>query len=183
MRVITGSARGRRLRTLPGLEVRPTTDKVKEAIFSILQNDLPGARVLDLFAGSGQLGIEALSRGAREAVFVDQARQALGVIRENLEHTGLAGRARVYGAPAEAFLKGNRERFDVILLDPPYQQGHSQRLLPLLAGAAAERGVILCETAADEPMPERAGDWPIYRQYRYGKVKLTAYRPAEEGEG
>ena len=97
MRVITGAARGRRLKELEGLETRPTTDRVKEGIFNIIQFDVEGRRVLDLFAGTGQLGIEALSRGAASAVFVDQRRDAVSVIKENLKLTGLAAGGRVVG--------------------------------------------------------------------------------------
>ena len=117
MRVITGSARGRRLKQLEGLETRPTTGRVKEAVFSILQFDIEGRRVLDLFAGTGQLGIEALSRGAASAVFVEKRRDAANLIRENLKLTELTARARVVGGEAEAFLAGCRERFDLIFLD------------------------------------------------------------------
>ena len=118
MRVITGTARGRRLKELEGLETRPTTDRVKEGVFNIIQFDIEGRRVLDLFAGTGQLGIEALSRGAASAVFVDQRRDAASIIRENLKLTGLSDRARVVNGEAMAFLSSQRERFDLIFLDP-----------------------------------------------------------------
>ena len=95
MRVITGEARGRRLKELSGMDTRPTTDKVKESMFNIVQFDIEGRKVLDLFAGTGQLGIEALSRGAESAVFVDVRKDAAALIRENLAHCGFAGRARV----------------------------------------------------------------------------------------
>ena len=120
MRVITGTARGRKLAALEGLEVRPTTDMVKEAMFSILQFEVEGANVLDLFAGSGQLGIEALSRGAAGAVFVDQRRDAASLIRDNLKLTGLEDRARVVCGDAAAFLSSAGEKFGLIFIDPPY---------------------------------------------------------------
>ena len=118
MRVITGSARGRRLKELEGLETRPTTGKVKEALFSVIQFDIEGRRVLDLFAGTGQLGIEALSRGAECAVFVERRRDALQVIRENLEACGMTDKARVVNGDAMSYLKSG-EKFDLIFLDPP----------------------------------------------------------------
>ena len=122
MRVITGSARGRRLKELEGLETRPTTGKVKEALFSVIQFDIEGRRVLDLFAGTGQLGIEALSRGAECAVFVERRRDALQVIRENLEACGMTDKARVVNGDAMSYLKSG-EKFDLIFLDPPYASG------------------------------------------------------------
>lgn len=183
MRVITGSARGRRLNTLEGLDVRPTTDQVKEAMFSIIQFEVEGAMVLDLFAGSGQLGIEALSRGARFAVFVDQSRKAQEVIRENLQHTGLAKQSRVAAMDAIAFLQSTKETFDIALLDPPYRTDLIEKALPLLAEHMSPGGVILCETAKEETLPEEAGAFRKKKEYRYGKIKLTAYRvPADQAD-
>lgn len=180
MRVITGTARGRKLNTLEGLDVRPTTDQVKEAMFSIIQFEVEGAAVLDLFAGSGQLGIEALSRGARLAVFVEQSRKAQEVVRQNLLATKLAERSRVTAMDAIAYLQGCRDHFDIALLDPPYRSGLLEKALPLLAPKMTPGGVILCESALDEELPQKAGAFEIKKQYRYGKIKLTAYRiPAE----
>lgn len=119
MRVITGSARGRILKELQGMETRPTTGKVKESIFSIIQFDIEGRRVLDLFAGTGQLGIEALSRGARQCVFIDQRADAVKLIRENVEVCGLTDRAVIRSGDAMAYLRSG-EKFDIIFLDPPY---------------------------------------------------------------
>ena len=119
MRVITGTARGRKLNTLEGRDVRPTTDQVKEAMFSIIQFEVEGAAVLDLFAGSGQLGIEALSRGARLAVFVEQSRKAQEMVRQNLLTTKLAEHSRVTAMDAIAYLQGCRDTFDIALLYPP----------------------------------------------------------------
>lgn len=123
MRVITGFAKGRKLRTLSGEDVRPTTDRVKEALFSIIQFEIEGRRVLDLFAGSGQLGIEALSRGAASAVFVDSSRDSIEVVRENLNTTQLAQSAQVIQMDSLAFLAGQCGPFDIALLDPPYGAG------------------------------------------------------------
>ena len=120
MRVITGSARGRRLKELEGMETRPTTDRVKEGLFSALQFDIEGRKVLDLFAGTGQLGIECLSRGAASAVFVDRRADAVKLIRENLRLTELEDRARVVAGDSMEYLKSIREPFDIIFLDPPY---------------------------------------------------------------
>lgn len=131
MRVITGFAKGRKLRTLSGEDVRPTTDRVKEALFSIIQFEIEGRRVLDLFAGSGQLGIEALSRGAASAVFVDSSRDSIEVVRENLNTTQLAQSAQVMQMDSLAFLAGQCGPFDIALLDPPYGAGLVQRALPM----------------------------------------------------
>ena len=134
MRVITGTARGMRLKELPGLETRPTTDKVKESLFNIIQFEIEGRSVLDLFGGTGQLGIEALSRGAERCTFVDARREAAALIRENLKATGLEKAGRVVQGDAISFLSGCRERFGVIFLDPPYQTQLLEQTLELLTG-------------------------------------------------
>ena len=121
MRVITGSARGRRLGELKGTETRPTTDKVKESIFNCIQFDVEDARVLDLFAGTGQLGIEALSRGAQSAVFVDRRTEAAKLVRDNLALCGFSDRAQVVCGDAMGYLSSLRTKFDIIFLDPPYE--------------------------------------------------------------
>ena len=180
MRVITGTARGRKLAALEGVEVRPTTDMVKEAMFSILQFEVEGANVLDLFAGSGQLGIEALSRGARACVFVDSSRDSQNITRQNLQHTGLSSAARVAAMDYAAFLRSTKDTFDIALLDPPYEKGLAADALPLRGGKMSPGGAILCETRKGEPMPERVGEFAIHRTYRYGKIALTLYRRAEE---
>ncbi len=176
MRVITGTARGRRLETLQGNDVRPTTDKVKESLFSIIQFQLEGRHVLDLFAGSGQLGIEALSRGARSAVFVDVSRQSVETVKKNLTATGLSPKARVFQRDSLSYLSGCGEKFDIALLDPPYRQNLLPKALPLLAPHMNPGGIIVCESPAEETLPGEAGEFIQYRQYRYGKIKLTTYR-------
>ena len=182
MRVITGSVRGRKLKTLPTLDVRPTTDQVKEAIFSTIQFEVEGAMFLDLFAGSGQMGIEALSRGARFCVFVDSSRQAQDVVRDNLASTGFAGKARLAAMDSLGFLATAAEQFDIAFLDPPYNQGLLPKVLPLLAPKMTPGGVILCEHQKGEELPETAGEFKIYRTYRYGKVMVTAYRRPADGQ-
>lgn len=176
MRVITGTARGKRLVTLEGESVRPTPERVKEALFSSIQFDIEGRRVLDLFAGSGQLGIEALSRGAKEAVFVDAGKEPASIVQKNLESTGLAARAQVKNMDFEAFLLRNRDPFDLAFLDPPYRTGLLQRALPLVAQTMNPGGSIFCENPSDEEMPEDAGDFVRVRSYRYGKIVITLYR-------
>ena len=177
MRVITGSARGRRLKELEGMETRPTTDRVKEAMFSILQFDLEGRRVLDLFAGTGQLGIECLSRGAAQAVFVDRRADAVKLIRENLKVTELTDRARVVAGEAMAFLEG-REKFDLVFLDPPYQTQLLEQTLELVSkiDILSEHGIMICESPAERELPPLAPPYEKGREYRYGRIKLTVYR-------
>jgi len=176
MRVITGSARGKQLSVCAGNAVRPTPDRVKEALFSIIQFQVEGRRVLDLFAGSGQLGIEALSRGAREAVFVDSGTKPAAVVAKNLENTGLSDRAKVWHMDFASFLSGDCGMFDLVFLDPPYRTGLLQRAIPAVAGRVNRGGSIICENPVDEPLPESAGEFVRGRSYRYGKIALTLYR-------
>ncbi|MDO4810951.1 MAG: 16S rRNA (guanine(966)-N(2))-methyltransferase RsmD [Eubacteriales bacterium] len=176
MRVITGTARGRRLKELEGLETRPTTSKVKESLFSIIQFDIEGRRVLDLFAGTGQLGIEALSRGACEAVFIDRRADAVKLIRENLAICDLSDRAYVKNGDSMAYLKSG-EKFDLIFLDPPYASGLLEQALEQIAmfDICREHGIIVAESAADKELPLLTPPYQMYRQYQYGKIKLTVY--------
>ena len=168
MRVITGTARGRRLLTLEGEDVRPTTDRVKEAVFSIIQFETEGRAFLDLFAGSGQMGIEALSRGAKEAVFVDSAKKSVGIIRENLASTNLAQNAKVCQLDWQSFLSMNTAKFDTAFLDPPYGKGLEITALAALRqeGLLAEDGVAIIETTigADLTPYLKAG-------YRVSRIK------------
>lgn len=181
MKVITGTARGAKLITAEGLEVRPTTDMVKQAIFNIIQFEIEGRRVLDLFAGSGQLGIEALSRGAAHAVFVDVSRQSVEIIKTNLEHTRLADKAEVVTSDFAAYLQRCGERFDIAVLDPPYGKGLASAALPLLARVMQNTGVIVCETAKTDQMPDSAGGFSLQRTYAYGKIAVSVYRrPKQE---
>jgi len=184
MRVITGSARGRRLKELEGMETRPTTDRVKEGMFNVLQFDIEGRRVLDLFAGTGQLGIECLSRGAVSAVFVDRRADAVKLIRENLKITELSDRARVVSGDSMEYLKSLREKFDVILLDPPYEAG---LLEPAIAHIAkfdilAPHGIIVAEHPAGKVLPALSAPYRLHRTYRYGKIGMTLYRRSANEE-
>ena len=174
MRVITGSARGRRLKELEGMETRPTTDRVKEGMFSALQFEIEGRKVLDLFAGTGQLGIECLSRGAAEAVFVDRRADAVRLIRENLKLTGLQDRARVVPGEAMEFLKSLREKFDIVLLDPPYEAGLLEPAIACLTAfdILAPHGIIVAEHPAGTGLPVEA-PLRVRRTYRYGKIAVT----------
>lgn len=177
MRVITGLARGRKLKTLEGNEIiRPTTDKVKEALFSIIQFELENASVLDLFAGSGQLGIEALSRGAQNAVFIDNDKKSVEVVKENLKATDLFTKAVVLSADSVGYIKNSKVKFDIIFIDPPYNKGLIQEVLPYTARCCNDNGIIICETDYREELPDSAGDFVKFREYKHSKTKLTTYR-------
>ena len=175
MRVITGSARGCRLKELEGLETRPTTDRVKEGLFNIIQFDIEGRKVLDLFAGTGQLGIECLSRGAASAVFVDRRADAVKLIRENLKATSLTDRAKVVSGDSVEFLKSLREKFDLIFLDPPYEAG---LLEPAIAkfDILSPHGIIVAEHPAGRVLPALTEPYRLHKTYRYGKIALSVYR-------
>ncbi len=161
MRVITGSARGRALETLKGEDiVRPTTDKVKGAVFSSVQFEIEGRDFIDVFAGSGQMGIEALSRGARSAVFLDSSKKAIAVIERNLKVTNLQQFATVICADSVAYLKNTTREFDVAFLDPPYNR----------------TGVIICESALNDKILQKYYKFTLDRERTYGKIRVSTYR-------
>lgn len=178
MRVITGLAKGRRLEELPGLDTRPTTDRVKEGLFSAIQFDIEGRRVLDLFAGTGQLGIEALSRGASFCDFVDSAPAALKVVQRNVKACGFKDRSACHGRDFAAFLSRSQEKYGLIFLDPPYDSGNLERALKNIAAIdiVVENGIIVCESPADHLLPELDAPYEKGREYRYGRIKFTLYR-------
>ncbi|MBR4728378.1 MAG: 16S rRNA (guanine(966)-N(2))-methyltransferase RsmD [Clostridia bacterium] len=176
MRVITGSARGMTLKAPEGLSTRPTAEKVKEAVFSALQFEIEGRRVLDLFAGSGQMGIEALSRGAVSAVFVDADKTAVRIIKENLQKTRFAPQATVMQTDAFAYLRMCGQAFDLAFLDPPYAVGLLQKALAAVEPLIAEGGAVVCEHPADEALPDAVGLLRADRRYHYGKTAVTVFR-------
>lgn len=176
MRVITGSARGRKLKTLEGEDVRPTTDMVKEAIFSIIQFDIEGSTVLDLFSGSGQLGIEALSRGAKYCRFVDKSNASAECTRENLTACGFVKDSAVTVMDSVQFIRQVRMTFDIALLDPPYRMGLIETTMPLLADKMSDRGIVVCEHERGLELPDSFGKLIKSKTYRYGKIEVTVYR-------
>ena len=177
MRVITGSARGRVLESPAGLDVRPTVDRVKEAVFSIIQFEIEGRSVLDLFAGSGQLGIEALSRGAKKATFVDKERASIEVVTRNVAKTGFEHSSRIVCSDAVSFLMLTKDKYDIVFLDPPYNTGLLQETIPLAAKCMNPGGVIVCESLYGEELPERAEEnYSKFKTYKYGKTAITVYR-------
>lgn len=177
MRVITGKARGVKLLTLEGESVRPTSEKTKEAVFSAIQFEIEGRRVLDLFAGSGQLGIEALSRGAERAVFIDQSAEALEVVKFNVKKTGFEKQSVVSRMDYSQFLKGTKEIFDIAFIDPPYAAGFSLPALDGVSKIMSDYGIIVCEHPADVEMPESINGFKLSRQYKYGKlITVTIFK-------
>ena len=183
MRVITGSARGRKLITVEGTDiVRPTTDGVKEAIFSAIQFEIEGRVALDLFAGSGQLGIEALSRGASECWFVDSSAVSVKAVRANVESTGFSERSHIVNMPFSAFLKSAKNTFGLAILDPPYGHGLIKKALPLLVERMDRNGVIVCEHEKECVCPESVGEFRLVRLLRHGRISLSIYRNSTEGE-
>ena len=178
MRVITGKARGVNLKTPDGLATRPTADRVKEALFSIIQFDLPGATVLDLFGGTGQLGIEALSRDAKYAVFVDEREDACRLIRENLKRTRLESQARVLRSDYMAYLRSCREKFNIVFLDPPYAEVFLENSLKMITeiDILQTGGIIVAERPLGKDLSLEFPGYIRSKDYKYGKTLLTVYR-------
>jgi len=176
LRVISGIARGRRLIEPSGPKIRQTSDKVKESVFNIVQFDIEGRRVLDLFAGTGQIGIEALSRGAKSAVFVDSNPDAVKLVWQNLKLCGLAESASVYTRDALKFIE-NDEQFDLIYIDPPYDTTLARNALGIIIrfDKLKSNGIILCETKADYTFPDVSKPYFLQKEYRYSGVKITRY--------
>jgi len=186
VRVIAGSARGRRLKSVRGTRTRPTTDRVKENLFNILGASVVQARVLDLFAGSGGIGIEALSRGAAIAVFVDNERACTEIIRANLINTSLLAKAEIYTNDvfrAIRILGQKHRQFDFIYLDPPYASGLADKALSAIADSSllSGNGIVVAEHSSKEEIVQSALNLIRVRQARYGDTALSFYRI--EGDG
>lgn len=178
MRVISGTARGSSLFSLDGKHTRPTTDKVKEAMFSIINFYLPDAVVLDLFAGSGALGIEALSRGAEKCIFIENSRAAANIVRKNLEKTRLTDYAELNISDYKNYLLSASEKFDIILLDPPYNNGMCDAAMDIIYSRDLlnDDGIIVCETEFSEIIRT---EYIKKKDYKYGKTKLSVYIKGE----
>lgn len=178
MRVITGTARGKRLKTLDGLDTRPTTDRVKESIFNIIQFDIEGKQVLDLFAGSGQLAIECVSRGALHATAVDSSKAATKVVAENVKNCDMEDRVHVANEDYKSFLRRVRKQFDIILLDPPYRTSYLQNAIDLICefDILSDGGIIVCESAREQSLVAPPVPYELGREYLYGKSKVSVIR-------
>ncbi len=181
MRVISGSSKRRSLRSLKGLELRPTPDRVREAIFNIIAGELPGRMVLDLFAGSGTLGIEALSRGAKEAVFIEAHLETTRILKENLESCQFRERGTVIRGRVEAGIKllgKRRESFDLIFLDPPYEKALIARTLKALSPSNILKpgSLVVAQHSPREKFPEASGRLILEDQRRYGETLVSFFR-------
>ncbi|HXG68374.1 MAG TPA: 16S rRNA (guanine(966)-N(2))-methyltransferase RsmD [Blastocatellia bacterium] len=184
MRVISGIYKGRKLRTLAGQAVRPTSDRLRETLFNILAPVIPGSRFLDLCAGSGAVGIEALSRGASRVTFVDQSRRACSVIQSNLASLGVEDEAVIINRDALSALKrfaAESAQFDIIFFDPPYASEMYAQVMPLLAtgGVLADSGIVIAEHRAKTPLAAEYGNLKAYRQVKQGESSLTFFRISE----
>ena len=192
MRIITGKAKGVRLATLPGDATRPTSERVKEAIFSSLQFDLEGRRALDLFAGSGQLGLEALSRGAVSCTFIDAAPEAIAVVKENAKKTGFFSDCKYLISDYRSYLRkaGKGEGFSLIFIDPPYALGAvADAVLRILAAKVAKpRCLLVCESGSPDllaKLGDAADKFDVQKEARYGitYITLLRYKGEEDEEG
>lgn len=173
MRVISGTARGRKLKEPSGMDIRPTGDKLKESIFNIVQFEIEGRKVLDLFAGTGQLGIEALSRGANSVVFIDSSQEAIKLIKENTEICGFTERSVIYNRDAIKYLNSS-DKFDLIFIDPPYETYLPGRALEKIIefDKLNTNGIIICETRNDYQLPAISPPYFIQKEYIYGSRKV-----------
>ncbi len=176
MRVISGSARGTKLESLEGLSTRPTIDRVKEGIFSSIQFLVPGAKVLDLFAGSGQMGIECLSRGAQKAVFVDSNKDAVNIVIKNIKACNLFDKSRVVNMTAQDYLRTSKDEFDLIFLDPPYNMGILDEILEKVYQITAPGGIIIAESELGWKPATEIDGLEMVKQYKYGKVFVTKFQ-------
>ena len=180
MRVITGSARGVPLATLAGEDVvRPTSQRVKEAMFSAIQFEIEGRAALDAFAGSGQLGIEALSRGAASCLFLESDRNAGEMIEKNLARAKLRDKARLMQLDAMQYMRRCADAFGLIFLDPPYGKLMLQDSIPIAAALLSPGGLLVCEAPVHESLPEAVEDVYLRKTYRHGKTKLCVYQKGE----
>ncbi len=190
MRIITGRARGIRLETLEGEMTRPTTERAKEAIFSRLQFEVEGRRVLDLFAGSGQMGLEAVSRGAAHAVLVDQSKEAITIIRKNAERTKLSDDCTIVCADFAEFLRQRRgkEPFDLVFIDPPYPMNACRAAVEAILEARLLKpyGILVLESGEADPLGVHtplAAKFEILKAARYGKAYVTILTPVHTPKG
>jgi len=177
MRVIAGIMKGKRLLPSGGLNLRPTTDKVKEAIFNILSNEVSGASFLDLYAGTGAIGIEAMSRGALRAVFVEKDKKQVLLIRKNLSLFSLLGKTAIFEGTAQDFIKKTKESFDVAYIDPPYEHNDLTSVLLTLGSSDTIRpnGMAIIEHFHKREFPPSFGELLFLKQVRYGGTALSFY--------
>ena len=188
MRIITGKAKGIRLKTLEGDTTRPTAERVKESVFSMLQFDLDSREVLDLFSGSGQMGLEAVSRGAAHATLVDQSKDAIRVIQENVIKTKLSDQCTVYQGSALDYIRRNQEKkVDIVFLDPPYAANLYTPVLRALwqAQMLKPSTILVCESESEaifEGDEALADIYQVNKTVRYGRTVVTVLQPKQGDE-
>lgn len=179
LRIITGIAKNKPLKSLEGESVRPTTSRVKEAIFSAIQFDILGRRVLDLFAGTGQLGLEAMSRGAYSCDFVDESRMAAEIIRQNIKGTGLVDNTRVITSSTEDYIRRCDKTYDLVFIDPPYNMNVIENILHLLRDVLSEDAIVVCEHTSEISLKDNLSDIKLYKVYRYGITSVSIYKKGD----
>ena len=176
MKVISGIAHGKNIETLEGLETRPTIARVKEGIFSSVQFQIPGAKVLDLFAGSGQMGIECLSRGAASCVFVDSSKEAVNVITRNVKNCGLTAGAKIVNTRSQSYINSTAENFDIVFLDPPYNMGILDEIMKKVYEIVNPGGIIIAESELGWNLKEEINGLTEIKRFKYGKVAVTKFQ-------
>lgn len=179
MRVISGIARGTKLKSLEGLSTRPTLDRVKESLFNIISNYIYDANILDLFSGSAALAIEALSRGAKKATVCDNSKDAIKIIKENLQKTKLYDKSNVINADYKTCLNNiNKTKFDIIFLDPPYGKKMGIDAINIISecNLLSDKGIIVLEVDNEEEIPNEIGIYQTYDERKYGRVKLVFFK-------
>ena len=182
MRIITGEYRGRRLESPAGYDVRPTSDKVKEAVFNIIMNEVWDATCVDLFAGTGNLGLEALSRGAKKCYFGDHSRESINLIKNNVKMCRAEDKSVIIAGDYSKILSRINEKVDIFFLDPPYKDGLYENCLEIIDSLdlLSEEGIIVAEHGVRDYVPETVGSLEIIKERKYGKIMVTIYAKKSE---
>lgn len=182
MRIITGEYRGRRLESPAGYDVRPTSDKVKEAVFNIIMNEVWDATCVDLFAGTGNMGLEALSRGAKKCYFGDNSRESINLIKNNVKMCRAEDKSVIIAGDYSKILGRINEKVDIFFLDPPYKDGLYENCLEIIDSLdlLSEEGIIVAEHGVRDYVPETVGSLEIIKERKYGKIMVTIYAKKSE---
>ncbi|MGN0732642.1 MAG: 16S rRNA (guanine(966)-N(2))-methyltransferase RsmD [Emergencia sp.] len=182
MRIITGEYRGRRLESPAGYDVRPTSDKVKEAVFNIIMNEVWDATCVDLFAGTGNLGLEALSRGAKKCYFGDNSRESINLIKNNVKMCRAEDKSVIIAGDYSKTLGRINEKVDIFFLDPPYKDGLYENCLEIIDSLdlLSEEGIIVAEHGVRDYVPETVGNLEVVKERKYGKIMVTIYARKSE---
>ena len=181
MRIISGQFRGRKLKTLEGMNTRPTADRVKESLFNILNSKVYDSKILDLFAGSGALGLEALSRGAVSCLFVDSSKEAINIVKENIKLCKIEEKAKVVNKDYLEVLKSTNEKFDIIFVDPPYSKGIEIIVLENVKNILSDEGIVIIETDQTDITPEEINGLAKYDSRKYGRTIISFYAMNKNG--